>query len=190
MPAAAILSVTGEDLTVVLLGEKWRPAGMLLRIIGLRGILGVIEGSQGWLHLSIGRADRWRNWGIVTLAAQIVAVLGGLPFGPTGVAVACLLEGVLIAIPSINYAGRPIGVGSALVIRAVRPQLIGAVSAAVAGTWLQVTILAHCSSLVRILLPAVFSACVYLVVVVGLFRRVDPLRIASSVLRDRLRSNA
>ena len=22
----------------------------------------VIEGSQGWLHLSIGRADRWRNW--------------------------------------------------------------------------------------------------------------------------------
>src|SRR3984893_7249174 len=59
MPLAAILSVTAEDLTVILLGEKWRGAGLLLRIIALRGIYQVVEGSQGWLHLSVGRADRW-----------------------------------------------------------------------------------------------------------------------------------
>ena len=88
MPTAAILSVTAEDLTVILLGEKWRAAGLLLSIIALRGIFHVVEGSQGWLHLSIGRADRWRNWGIVSLVVQVVAVLGGLPFGATGVAVA------------------------------------------------------------------------------------------------------
>src|SRR6185437_4767636 len=114
MPLAAILSVTGEDVTVVLLGVKWHIAGLLLRIIALRGIFQVIEASQGWLHLSIGRADRWRNWGIVTLAVQVAAVLAGLPFGPTGVAVACVIEGVLIAFPSIAYAGHPIGVGSAI----------------------------------------------------------------------------
>ena len=72
MPTAAILSVTAQDLTVMLLGEKWRAAGILLSIIALRGIFQVIEGSQGWLHLSIGRADRWRNWGIVTLVVQVV----------------------------------------------------------------------------------------------------------------------
>jgi hypothetical protein len=32
----------------------------------LRGFFQAIEGSQGWLHLSIGRADRWQNWGIVS----------------------------------------------------------------------------------------------------------------------------
>jgi len=84
MPMAAILSVVAEDLTVILLGEKWRAAGSLLSIIALRGIFQVVEGSQGWLHLSVGRADRWRNWGIVTAAVQIVAVLGGLPFGAKG----------------------------------------------------------------------------------------------------------
>ena len=189
MPLAVILSVTGEDVTVLLLGVKWHAAGLLLRIIALRGIFQVIEGSQGWLHLSIGRADRWRNWGVVTLAVQIVAVLAGLPFGPRGVAIACVIQGVLIAIPSISYAGRPIGVGSAQVIRAVGPQLIGAISAAAAGTWLQMTVQSHLPSLARIVVSTAFCACVYLMVVVGLFRLSEPLRVARSVVQGRLRRN-
>jgi PST family polysaccharide transporter len=189
MPAAAILSVTGEDVTAMLLGEKWRAAGSLLRIIALRGIPQVIEGSQGWLHLSIGRADRWRNWGIVSLAVQIVAVLAGLPFGTTGVAVACVIASVVIAIPSVVYAGRPIDIGSAVVLRAVGPQLIGAISAVAGGTWLQLTFLAHCASLVRIALSASVCVCIYLAVVVGLFRLTEPMRVARSVVQDRLRGN-
>ena len=189
MPAAAILSVTGEDVAVLLLGEKWRVAGLLLRIIALRGIFQVVEMSQGWLHLSIGKADRWRNWGVVSLAVQIVAVLGALPFGGTGVAVAGVVASLILAIPSINYAGRPIGVGSKIVIRATGPQLIGAISTAAGGWWAQMTVLAHCSSLVRIVLSAAFCACIYLIVVVGVFRLTEPIRLARSVVQDRLRSN-
>jgi PST family polysaccharide transporter len=183
MPTAAILSVTGEDVTVILLGEKWRAAGSLLSIIALRGIFQVIEGSQGWLHLSIGRADRWRNWGIVTAAVQVVAVLGGLPFGAKGVAIATVISSVLIAVPSITYAGRPIGIGTALVIRSVGPQLIGVISTAAGGWWLQTTALADCSSFVRILLSASFCACVYLIIVVGLFRLTEPIKV---VVRNQL----
>jgi O-antigen/teichoic acid export membrane protein len=187
MPAAAILSVTGQDVAVLLLGAKWRAAGLLLRVIALRGIFQVIEMSQGWLHLSIGRADRWRNWGIVSLVVQIIAVLGGLPFGAMGVAVASVIVSVLIAIPAIIYAGRPIGVGSALVIRAAGPQLIGAISTAAAGWWLEMTVLAHYPSFVRIVLSVSICACIYLIVVVGVFRRSQPLRIARSVVQDRFR---
>jgi PST family polysaccharide transporter len=189
MPAAAILSVTAGDVTVILLGEKWHSAGVLLRIIALRGIPQVIEGSQGWLHLSIGRADRWRHWGIVTLVVQIVAVIAGLPFGATGVAVACVIASALLAIPSINYAGRPIGVGSALVLRAVGPQMIGAISTVAGGTWLQMTFLAHCSSPVRVVLSASVCVCIYLAVVVGIFRLTEPMRVARSVVQDRLRGS-
>jgi len=189
MPAAAILSVTADDVTLLLLGEKWRASGLLLRILALRGIFYVVEHSQGWLHLSIGRVDRWRNWGIVSLACQIIAVLAGLRFGPRGVAVACVIEGVLIAIPSISYAGRPIGVGSTLVIRAVGPELIGAISTAALGTWLRMTIFASCSSLERIVLAVVCCIAIYMIVVVGIFRRTEPLRVARSVLQHRLRSD-
>jgi PST family polysaccharide transporter len=188
MPAAAILSVTAEDLTVILLGEKWRAAGLLLSIIALRGIFQVVEGSQGWLHLSVGRADRWRNWGIVTAAVQVVAVLGGLPFGTRGVAIAVVIASLLIAVPSITYAGRPIGIGAALVIHAVRPQLIGAIATAAGGWWLQTTALTDFSSFVRIVLSGGFCICIYLAIVVGLFRLTEPIKVAAAVVRDLLRN--
>jgi O-antigen/teichoic acid export membrane protein len=184
MPLSAILSVTAEDLTVVLLGEKWRVAGSLLSIIALRGILHVVEGSQGWLHLSVGRADRWRNWGIVSLVVQVVAVLGCLPFGVKGVAVAVVAASWLIAVPSITYAGRPIGIGAALVVRAVLPQLIGAISTAALGWWLQTAILPDYSSFVRVLLSGGFCVCIYLAIVVGLFRFTEPIRVAGVIVKD------
>jgi O-antigen/teichoic acid export membrane protein len=189
MPMAAILSVTGEDVAVILLGQKWRAAGVLLRIIALRGIFQVVEMSQGWLHLSLGRADRWRNWGIVSLAVQIAAVLGGLPFGTTGVAVAGVVTSLLLAIPAVHYAGRPIGISSMLVMRAVGPQLLGAISAAAGGWLLQMTALAHWPSVVRIASSAAFCACLYLLVVVGLFRLTAPLKVARTVVLDRFSGN-
>ncbi len=187
MPVAAILSVVAEDLTVILLGEKWRMAGLLLSILALRGIFQVVEGSQGWLHLSIGRADRWRNWGVVTAAVQVAAVIGGLPFGAKGVAVAMVVASSLIAVPSISYAGRPIGIRAALVIRAVGMQLIGAICTVAGGWWLQTEAFADYSSFVRVLLLGSCCTCIYLAIVVGLFRVVEPIRVAGSTVRDLLR---
>ena len=97
MPAAVVLSVTDRDVVVILLGEKWRETGVLLGIIALRGIFHVIQGSQGWLHLSAGRPDRWKKGGVVTAVVQMLAILGGLPFGPIGVAVGYVAAGWLIA---------------------------------------------------------------------------------------------
>jgi PST family polysaccharide transporter len=188
MPTAAILSVTAEDLTVLLLGEKWRAAGALLSIIALRGIFQVIEGSQGWLHLSIGRADRWQKWGIVSLAVQVATLLGGLPFGATGVAAASVITTVLIAVPSINYAGSPIGVGAALVMRAVGRQLVGALVIVAAGWWVQITLLPGYSGFIRILVSGAFCTCLYLTIVVGLFRLTEPMKIVGSVVQDLLGS--
>jgi PST family polysaccharide transporter len=188
MPTAAILSLTAEDVTVLLLGEKWRAAGSLLSIIALRGIFQVVEGSQGWLHLSIGRADRWQNWGIVSLGVQVLALLGGLPFGATGIAVAGVVASIFIAVPSITYAGRPIDVGAALVMRAVGPQLIGAISIVAGGWWLQMTTFTDYSSLIRILLLGTLCTCIYLIVVVGLFRLTEPIKVAGSVVHDLIRS--
>ncbi|MGJ4949749.1 lipopolysaccharide biosynthesis protein [Bradyrhizobium sp. HKCCYLS20291] len=187
MPVAAILSVTAEDVTVLLLGQKWQAAGALLSIIALRGISHVVEGSQGWLHLSLGRADRWQNWGILSLAVQIVAVLAGLPFGPAGVAWGVVIGCSLIALPSILYAGQPIGIGTDLVVRAVGPQTIGAVAAAAAGWWLQSTLLSSYPALARLVLSGGFCGCLYLAVVVGVFRQVEPLRIAGTIMQDFIR---
>jgi PST family polysaccharide transporter len=188
MPIAAILSVTAQDVTVLLLGEKWQAAGSILAIIALRGIFQVIEGSQGWVHLSIGRADRWQKWGIVSLGVQVAALLAGLPFGPEGVATASVIVTALIAVPSISYAGRPIGIDATVVIRAVGSQVIGAIITVAAGWCLQMTVLAGYPGPIRILLSGAFCTCLYLAIVVGLFRLAEPIKVAGSVVQDLLRS--
>ncbi len=182
--------MTAEDLVVILLGEKWRPAGFLLSIIALRGIFQIVEGSQGWLHLSTGRADRWRNWGIIAAAVQVLAVLAGLPFGATGVAVAVVMTSLILAIPSISYAGRPVGAGAALVIRAVGYPLIGAIIIAAGGWWLQTAALTHYSSLARICLSTGACISIYLFIVVGLFRFTEPIKVACGVVKDLWRADA
>jgi O-antigen/teichoic acid export membrane protein len=188
MPIAAILSVTAQDVTVLLLGERWHAAGSLLSIIAVRGIFQVIEGSQAWLHLSLGRADRWQNWGIVTLGLQLAAVVAGLPFGATGVATATVIVAMLVAVPSITYAGDSIGIGAALVMRAVGRQLIGAIGILAAGWCLQITILSGYPSLIRILLSVTFCTLFYLIIVAGLFRLTEPIRLVGSVVKDLLKT--
>ena len=188
MPIAAILSVTAQDVTVLLLGEKWHVAGSLLSIIAVRGIFQVIEVSQAWLHLSLGRPDRWRSWGIVTLGVQVAAVVAGLPFGPTGVATATVIAALLIAVPSITYAGGSIGIGAALVMRAVGPQLIGAIAILAAGWCLQITILDGYPSLIRVLLSVTFCTLFYLVIVAGFFRLTEPIRLVISAVQELLRT--
>jgi PST family polysaccharide transporter len=187
MPAAAILSVTAQDLTIMLLGEKWQAAGLLLSIIALRGIFHVVEGSQGWLHLSIGRPDRWRNWAVVSVVLRVATVLAALPFGPTGMAAGFVMTSLLLAVPSICYAGRPVGIGAALVIRAVGQQLIGAITIAAGGWWLQTTALAHSSAFVRIFLSIAICMFIYLIIVVGLFRLTEPIKVARTVAYDLLK---
>ncbi|MFT4115714.1 lipopolysaccharide biosynthesis protein [Bradyrhizobium sp.] len=188
MPTAAILSVTAQDVTVLLLGEKWHVAGALLSIVAVRGIFQVIEGSQAWLHLSLGRPDRWQNWGVVTLGFQLAAVVAGLPFGPTGVAAATVIVSLLIAVPSITYAGDAIGIDAALVMRAVGPQLIGSIAVLVAGWGLQTVFLSDYHILVRISFSVAFCSLLYLFIVAGVFRLTEPIRLVGSVAKDLLKA--
>jgi PST family polysaccharide transporter len=184
MPASAILSVVAGDLTVILLGAKWHATGTLLSILALRGIVQPIEASQGWLHLSVGRADRWRNWGIVALVVQVAVVLCGLPFGAAGVATAVVAACALLSVPSIVYAGRPIGVDTSVVLRATGRQMIGATAALAVGWWFQTTFLDNYSSYGRIVVSGVLCSCIYLALVVGLFRLTEPIRVGGRILMD------
>jgi PST family polysaccharide transporter len=184
MPAAAMLSVTGEDMTVMLLGEKWRESGLLLSILALRGIVELIELSQNWLFISSGRVERWKNWGVLTAIVRVVAVLAGLPFGAKGVAIALVAAGALIALASIVYAGRLHGIGGAVVIRAVYGPLLGATIACTAGWCLKAAFLVNLSSPLRLFLSISFCTLIYLLTVVGMLGIIEPIRVAGRLVQD------
>jgi PST family polysaccharide transporter len=67
------------------------------------------------------------------------------------------------------------------VLRAVTPQVVGALFAAGVGFLLRFTYLADASELARIFLLAVVCGVVYLTVTVGIFRVTKPLELAASL---------
>lgn len=189
-PAFAILAVTGTDFVVLLLGDKWAPAGPLLCIFALRGIPQCIERTIGWLHVVAGRSDRWMRWGFISTSVQIVALAAGLPFGPTGVATSYAIAMFALFVPAVVYAGRPIGIGAKDVLAAAGWQAAAALLTVAVGYGMQEAFLADSSRLARFLISASFSAATYLALAVGVFRVRGPVVLAISLLRDVLARKA
>jgi len=186
-PTFAVLSVTGQDLIVLLLGSKWADAGVILSILALRGPAHVIERTLGWLHIAAGRPDRWRHWGLVNCVVLLVALFCGLPFGPVGVAAAYAGFTYLLFVPALVYAGKPLGIGVVDVLRAVGPQVIAALGVAALGFLLRHTVFVDTPPLVRLLLLSVLCGAVYLATMTFVFRMTRPLVIAASLVRRRRR---
>lgn len=183
-PAFAVLAVTGQDLVVLLLGQKWAPAGPLLCIFAVRGIAHSIERTMGWIHVAAARADRWMWWGAFSAVFQLLALAAGLPFGVTGVAVSYTIAMFALFVPALVYSGQPVGIGTRDVLKAIGPQTIAGLTAVAAGFAVQLMFFGELGPFTRISASIMVCVATYLVVAVGIFEVTGPLRLALSVLRD------
>jgi len=184
MPAFGILSVTGQDTIVLLLGEKWSSASLLLSVLALRGPAHLVERTLGWLHVTAGRPDRWMRWGIFATCIQAIALFSGLPFGPIGVALAYVLSTYLLFVPALAYAGRPIGIGAADVISAVGRPLIGTLLAAGVGFILRETVLNKSDLVLNVFLLSAAYVSIYLILVAGILKVRSPIRVLHTLVSD------
>ncbi len=107
MGLGAALTLVGRDLILLLLGPGWEESGRIFTLLGPGIGIMLLYGTNGWIHLSIGRADRWFRWTIVELAVTAGLFLLGLRWGAAGVAVACVASYWILSIPALWYAGRP-----------------------------------------------------------------------------------
>ena len=180
----AVLAVTGQDFVVILLGQKWAPAGPLLCIFAVRGIAHVIERTLGWLHVAAGRSDRWMRWGLLSAVVQLVGVLAGLPFGVVGVAAAHTIATFALFVPALAYSGQPFGIGPKDVLRAVGPQTVAALATVAIGYTVQNLFFLDYSELTRLVFSALVCLVTYLSLAVGVFKVTKPLLLALSLLRD------
>jgi polysaccharide transporter, PST family len=183
-PAFAVLAVTGQDFAVLLLGQKWAPAGPLLCVFAIRGIANCVERTMGWLHVVAGRADRWSRWGVFSAVFHLLALAAGLPFGALGVAIAYTIAMFCLFVPALVYAGQPIGIGVKDVLSATGPQMTSALAAVAFGLAMQHLLLLDLSELARLIVSIPICAAMYLVMVLGVFRMTGPLKLASSMLQD------
>ena len=135
MPLSAILTLSGKDILLLLLGPQWSQAGEVFTIFGPAIGITLIYATHGWLHLSLGRADRWFRWGIVELITCAFCFAIGLQFGVIGVAIAYTASFYALIGPGLWYAGKPADITFSIVILAIWKYCLSALVAGIL-TWL------------------------------------------------------
>lgn len=109
MGLAGDLTLIGKDLIRVLLGKGWEQTGIIFTYFAPGIGMMTVYWIHGWIHVSLGRADRWFRWVIVEWTVILSSFMVGLHWGPQGIAVAWCVSFWLLVIPSMSYAGKPIG---------------------------------------------------------------------------------
>lgn len=190
MGVGADLTLVGKDVIRVLLGPGWAPAGRLFTFFGPGIGIMVLYHTHGWIHLSIGKADRWFRWGILEYAVTALLFVVGLHWGPEGVAVAWTASFWILTIPALWYAGKPIQLGITPVIAAVWKYVVASSLAAGASAVLMrslpslVVVSGIRAALTRIVITSLVFLTLYLSSVILLYRGLAPLRLVARLLRE------
>jgi PST family polysaccharide transporter len=190
MGLAGDLTLVGKDVIRVLLGPGWEPAGVIFTWFAPGIGMMMVYYIHGWIHVSIGRADRWFIWGIVEWTVTIGLFLIGLHWGPKGIAIAWCASFWVLMLPSMAYAGKPIGLRTSQVIAYVWRYLLAALVAAVItllltravpalgalpGTW---------GAAIRIVLVSAVFISLYICGMVALYGGTEPLRRMRKLFRE------
>jgi PST family polysaccharide transporter len=104
-------ALVGRDLFRFLFGPGWEEAGRIFALFGPGIGVMLLYNTHGWIHLSIGRPERWFRWGLAEFACTVTLFLLALHWGPSGIALAWTVSYFLLMFPGFWYAGKPIGLG-------------------------------------------------------------------------------
>ena len=190
MGVGADLTLVGKDVIRLLLGSRWQESGRIFTFFGPGIGIMLLYGTHGWIHLSIGRPDRWLRWGIVEFASTGLLFLVALPWGPAGIAVAWTASFWILTIPALWYAGRPIHFGIGPVLAAVWKFIFASLLAG----WACLAICRVLPSFVglpgavwalaRIVAISLLFIVLYLAAVILLHQGCEPLYQVARLLRD------
>jgi len=107
-PLSAMLTVMSNDVILLLLGPQWGETAQIFSVFGLAIGIQMIYATNAWIHISLGRSDRWFRWSIFGTICTTISFLVGLPFGPLGVVIAYTASIYILTGPCLWYAGKPI----------------------------------------------------------------------------------
>lgn len=190
MAVGADLTLVGNDVVRLVLGPQWGEAGTIFVFFGPGIGIMLVYSTIGWIHLSIGRPDRWLRWSILEFVVTALLFVVALPWGPEGIAVAWSVSFWTLLIPAFWYAGRPIqfrvtSLISAVWKYAIASLMAGFVTASIAREFaFSAAPTTAGAALEGILGISVVFVTLYLVVVILLHRGFSPLRQLVNLLRE------
>jgi PST family polysaccharide transporter len=192
MGIGADFGLVGRDIIRLLLGPGWDEAGRIFALFGPGIGAMLLYETHGWIHLSIGRPERWFFWGLIEFFCTASLFLLTLRWGPSGIAFAWTASFFLLMFPGFWYAGRPIGLGLGSIIAVIWKFFLASVVAAGA-TALIIRSVPHLTmtfgapiALVRILYISSVYFSLYVASVIALHRGLQPINETLGLLRELL----
>jgi PST family polysaccharide transporter len=176
MPLSAFMVVMSKELVYVLLGPQWSKAAEYFSILGLAAGMNILYLTNGWLHVSLGRSDRWMRWGIFSSSIMVVGFAIGSIYGALGVAVAYALLINMLVFPSILYAGKPIGLSLREVTSAVWKSTLSALLTGILFSYVKNMFFAQVGVGFRIFFSLLSYIGLYLALILLLFRGPKPIQ--------------
>jgi PST family polysaccharide transporter len=183
--AALVLTLSANDLILLLLGPKWTEAGMVVMALGPGIAAMLVYETHSWLHLSLGTPDKWLRWNIFASLVTITAFIIAAPFGAVAMAIAYSAKTYALVIPGLWYAGRPIQFNLRVLIRLIWAYFVSAIIVCISWLYLSVHwlpmggLLSGLSPLNRIVITSFIASFLYIGLVIILQRS---LRSISDIL--------
>ncbi len=175
MPMSIFMVVSSKELVLLLLGPQWGRAAELFSILGLAAGINIIYSTNGWLHVSLGRSDRWLKWGIIGSATLSLGFVIGMFFGPEGVAWGYSISIIILTFPGILYAGKPIGLRLRQVWAAIWKPMTAAVIAGLLFSVFKKAIVPDARLFWMMMISLAIYGTAYLLVFIAISRGIAPL---------------
>ena len=181
MPISAMFTLTGKDIILLVLGPQWTKAGEIFCYFGTSIGIMLIYGTQGWLHLSLGRPDRWLRWGVFEVITTSLFFIAGLPFGIAGVAIGYSLSFFVLVGPCLRYAGKPIDLQLSAIISAIWRYFAAALVAGLLSFLILykldfIVSFTHLNVFIRIVLASTLCLTLYLILIILFYQNLSPIK--------------
>jgi len=176
MPICAFFASTSQELIGLVLGPKWVRTAELFFLLTISGGVHIIYSTQEWLHVSLGRADRWLRWGIIAFIVTIAGYAIGILVSTKAVAIAYTASIFILTGPALAYAGKPIGLRFREVLASFWRYLAAAAGAGVACRLVLTYLVGQWPLALRLLIGLIVFTPLYLGGVILLFGSAKPLR--------------
>jgi O-antigen/teichoic acid export membrane protein len=185
------LTLIGKDLISFLLGPGWEPAGRIFTFFGPGIGALMIYSTHGWIHLSIGKPDRWVRWGMIEVAVTCLLFFLGISlWGSDGVALAWTASYWVLAVPALWYAVNPMELRITCVLAALWRYPIASLAAGCACAVLRPSLVfailpsGATERVVRIMTTSLLFGILYVSAVVLIHRGYAPLQQMTRLLRE------
>jgi PST family polysaccharide transporter len=194
MLLSVVLSLIGNDFIVLLLGSKWIKTGEIFSLLAPSIGVTLIYSTHGWLHLSLGKPDRWFRWGIVASAIVLICIGIGLQFNIIGVALGYTASFFILFWPGLWYAGKPAGISVSSILFVSWKYGVAALVTYLISRFIFIKIISVANFLeivnlpIKIIISACLSTCIYLLCIVIFYQSVKPIFDIFSLIHQMLPS--